>query len=99
MKGLSGMHLWTEQTLWEQFIYDDRKSISLAFVRVRRLHHALVQADSPKFGGCKSWVNLGEVDVKVLSLPPATLFLGQELSVKPFSLLSTNPRITRARWF
>ncbi len=63
VKGLSGMHLWTEQTLWERFIYDDRKSISLAFVRVRRLHHALVQADSPKFGGCKSWVNLGEVEL------------------------------------
>jgi len=34
-----------------------------------------------------------------LSLPFAILCLGQELSVKPFSLLSTNPRITRARWF
>lgn len=63
VKRLSGMHLWTEQTLWDRFIYDERRSISLAFVRVRRLSVPLVQADAPKFGGCKSWVNLGEVSL------------------------------------
>jgi hypothetical protein len=63
VKKLEGMHLWTEQTLWERFIYDDRKSISLAFVRVHRLREPLVRADGPKFGGCKSWVNLGEVEL------------------------------------
>ena len=30
-----------------------------------------------------------------MSPSPATLLLGQELSVKPFSLLSTNPRFLR----
>ena len=30
-----------------------------------------------------------------MSPAPATLLLGQELSAKPFSLLSTNPRIQR----
>jgi hypothetical protein len=63
VKALAGMHLWTEKTLWERFVYDERKSISLAFVRVHRLHAPLVQADAPKFGGCKSWVNLGEVEL------------------------------------
>lgn len=62
VKALEGMHLWTEQTLWDRFVYDDRRSISLAFVRVHRLLDPLVQADGPKFGGCKSWVNLGEMD-------------------------------------
>jgi hypothetical protein len=63
VKALAGMHLWAEQTLWERFVYDERKSISLAFVRVHRLHAPLVQADAPKFGGCKSWVSLGEVEL------------------------------------
>ncbi len=34
-----------------------------------------------------------------LSFPSAIFSLGQELSDKPFSLLSTNPRKIRARWF
>jgi hypothetical protein len=63
VRGLEGFHLWTEQTLWERFIYDERRSISLAFVRVHRLEEPVVLPDSPKFGGCKSWVNLGEVEL------------------------------------
>jgi hypothetical protein len=55
---LAPFHLWTEKVIRERFEYDQKRSVSLAFVRVRRLAEPLVFADSPKYGGCRSWVDL-----------------------------------------
>jgi hypothetical protein len=55
---LAPLHIWTEKVIHERFEYDQKGSVSLAFVRVRRLAEPLVFADSPKYGGCRSWVNL-----------------------------------------
>jgi hypothetical protein len=55
---LAPFHIWTEKIIHERFEYDQKGAVSLAFVRVRRLTEPLVFADSPKFGGCRSWVDL-----------------------------------------
>ena len=57
---LAPFHLWTEKVIRERFEYDEKRAVSLAFVRVWRLEKPLVFADSPKYGGCRSWVNLPE---------------------------------------
>jgi hypothetical protein len=57
---LDPYHIWTEKVIRERFEYDEKRAVSLAFVRVRRLAQPLVFPDSPKYGGCRSWVNLPE---------------------------------------
>jgi hypothetical protein len=57
---LAPFHLWTEKVIRERFEYEEKRAVSLAFVRVRRLAQPLIFSDSPKYGGCRSWVNLPE---------------------------------------
>lgn len=58
---LAPFHLWTEQVIRERFEYEEKRAVSLAFVRVRRLSQPLVFPDAPKYGGCRSWVQLPEL--------------------------------------
>ena len=55
---LAPFHIWTEKVIRERFEYEQKRTVSLAFVRVRRLSEPLVFPDSQKYGGCRSWVNL-----------------------------------------
>lgn len=58
---LDRFHLWTEQTVRDRFLYDGKEAVSLAFVRVFQLSEPLVFPDEPRYGGCRSWVELPEV--------------------------------------
>jgi hypothetical protein len=58
---LTPFHIWTEQVIRERFEYEERRVVSLAFVQVRRLSQPLVFPDGPKYGGCRSWVQLPEL--------------------------------------
>jgi hypothetical protein len=62
---LAPLHLWQESEIEKRFRQDQKPGVSLAFVRVSRLAPALVFPDSPRYGGCRSWIQLPE-------LPPAT---------------------------
>jgi len=55
---LDSFHLWTSQVIRERFEYDSHHGISLAFVRVFSLEKPLIFTDEPKYGGCRSWVNV-----------------------------------------
>jgi hypothetical protein len=55
---LDPFHPWTEAVIRERFVYDQKESVSLAFLRVYRLSEPLVFEDAPRFGGCRSWVKL-----------------------------------------
>jgi hypothetical protein len=57
---LAPFHVWTEQVIRERFDYDEKRMVSLAFVRVSRLAEPLVFPDAPKYGGCRSWVSIPE---------------------------------------
>ena len=57
---LAPFHIWTEKVIRERFEYEEKPALSLAFVRVRRLADPLKFPDAPKYGGCRSWVNVPE---------------------------------------
>jgi hypothetical protein len=58
---LAPLHLWRDEIIEERFRYDEKQGVSLAFVRVERLSSPFVFEDAPRYGGCRSWVNLPEL--------------------------------------
>jgi hypothetical protein len=66
---LEPFHMWRPEVIQERFRYDEKQGVSLAFVRVHRLAAPLVFADSPRFGGCRSWVTLPDGDAVLGSAP------------------------------
>lgn len=58
---LAPLHLWQESEIEKRFRQDDKQMVSLAFIRVSRLSEPFVFPDSPRYGGCRSWVQLPEV--------------------------------------
>jgi hypothetical protein len=74
---LSELHVLDPSVIEERFQYDTGKGslggngINVAFVRVYRLEPPATLPMEPRFGGCRSWVDLPEIDsgtlVSVLS--------------------------------
>lgn len=58
VKRLAPFHLWRDEIIEERFRYDEKQGVSLAFVRIGRLPEPFLFPDAPKYGGCRSWVNL-----------------------------------------
>jgi len=69
VQALAPFHLWTEPEIDKRFRQDDEPGVSLAFVRVYRLSHPLVFPDSPKYGGCRSWIELPDLPTETSLLP------------------------------
>lgn len=55
---LAPFHLWQEAEIAKRFRQDDAPMVSLALVRVLKLSEPFVFPDSPRYGGCRSWVQL-----------------------------------------
>jgi hypothetical protein len=58
---LAPFHCWQESEIEKRFRYEEEKGnpgVSIAFVRIEALQPALVFPDSPKYGGCRSWIQL-----------------------------------------
>ncbi len=62
---LAPLHHWSEETVRARFAYDDAPGVSVALVRVERLSPEWRFPDAPRYGGCRSWVQIPE--------PPADL--------------------------
>ncbi len=60
---LAPFHIWRDEVIAERFRYDEKQGVSLAFVRVARLLTPIVFPDSPKYGGCRSWVQLPDAAI------------------------------------
>lgn len=67
VQALAPFHLWQEAEIEKRFRQDAELKVSLAFVRVLRASEPFLFPDSPRYGGCRSWVELPEA--------PATLHL------------------------
>lgn len=65
VRALDRFHLWTEAELEKRFRRDEHLGVSVTFVRIARLSEPLLFPDAPKYGGCRSWI-------EVPALPPAT---------------------------
>jgi hypothetical protein len=69
VKRLAPFHLWEEAEIDKRFRQDDTPGVSLAFVRVFRLSRPFVFPDSPRYGGCRSWVELPDLPEGITSSP------------------------------
>ena len=69
---LSPFHLWQDSEIEKRFRYeeeDGKRGVSVAFVRVEKMSEAFVFPDSPKFGGCRSWIQIPEPPGEVTFSP------------------------------
>jgi hypothetical protein len=69
VQALTPFHLWTEAEIEKRYRQDDEPGVSLAFVRIYRLSEPLVFPDSPKYGGCRSWIELPELPATTSLVP------------------------------
>ena len=69
VKRLAPFHLWQEAEIEKRFRQDEAPGVSLAFIRASRLSRSFVFPDSPRFGGCRSWVELPELPADITSTP------------------------------
>lgn len=59
---LRGQHIWRDEVIAERFEWTQSRNIHALAVRVFRLTRVLRLPMSPRYGGCKSWVELeGEI--------------------------------------
>ena len=66
-RALAPFHILQESVVRERFDYHDAPGLQVVLVRVFRLEPVWRLADGPRYGGCRSWVELPE--------PPAELHL------------------------
>jgi hypothetical protein len=85
---LAPFHIWTEQVIRERFDYEDKRSVSLAFVRVMRLPNPVVFPDAPKYGGCRSWVNVPELSAPDFGVPVLTGDAHRQIEAELLKILS-----------
>ncbi len=66
---LAPFHVWRDEVIEERFHYDDKDELFLAFVRVYRLVPEWKFPDSPKYGGCRSWVTIPDLPEHLVMQP------------------------------
>jgi len=58
VRALEPFHQWTEKEIRKRFDQDDQPGVSLALVRIQRLSAPHLFPDAPKYGGCRSWIEV-----------------------------------------
>ena len=69
---LAPFHCWQDSEIEKRFRYEEEKGktgVSVAFVRAEKMSAPFVFPDSPKFGGCRSWIELPKPPVGVTFSP------------------------------
>ncbi len=61
IRQLAPFHILKEEVVRERFEYKSSDSISVAAVRIFRVAPVWEVENSPKFGGCKSWIDFPEL--------------------------------------
>lgn len=64
VRRLAPFHIWQDSEIEKRFRYEEDKGkpgVSVAFVRVEKSDAPFVFPDSPKFGGCRSWIQLPDL--------------------------------------
>ena len=65
VQALAPFHLWQEFEIEKRFVQDEKQLVSLAFIRVQRLSQPFIFPDSPRYGGCRSWVEIPELPAQI----------------------------------
>lgn len=88
IQSLDPHHLWQPGVIRERYEYEDKHSISLAFLRVFEMAVPLEFDHEPKYGGCRSWVKIPEASPAVSKTPVLPEQTHKTLEAKLLELLS-----------
>ncbi len=69
---LAPFHCWQDSEIEKRFRYEEEKGkpgVSVALVRIEKLSAPFVFPDSPKYGGCRSWIPLPELPEGIPAVP------------------------------
>lgn len=72
VRRLAPFHCWQDSEIEKRFRYEEEKGkpgVSVALVRVEKLSAPFVFPDSPKYGGCRSWIQLPELPNGITAVP------------------------------
>jgi len=69
LQALESFHLWSEGEIEKRFRQDNQPGVSVAFVRVFALSEPLVFPDLPKYGGCRSWIEVPDLPTDATLTP------------------------------
>lgn len=79
VEALDGLHILKETVLKERFEYEEDRCLWIAVVRVYRASPVRTEPMSPKFKGCRSWIQLPEPESYALSPVLANDVFGEQL--------------------
>ena len=63
---LRELHVLRESVVEERYKYSETQGVHVAFVRVYRMEPPLRLKNEKKYGGCRSWIDLPEIEGRVL---------------------------------
>ena len=63
---LRALHVLRDSVVEERYRYRETEGVHVAFVRVYRLDPPLRLRNEKRYGGCRSWIDLPEVEGRVL---------------------------------
>ena len=63
---LRGLHVLRDSVVEERYHYSETQGVHVAFVRVYRLEPPLHLKNEKRYGGCRSWIELPEMEGSVL---------------------------------
>lgn len=69
---LAPFHIWQDSEMEKRFRYEEEKGksgVSVAFIRTEILDAPFVFPDSPKYGGCRSWIQIPELPNGIRARP------------------------------
>lgn len=69
LKRLEPHHILQPSVVEERFLYDETIGVNVAFLRVEKASRPFIFPDGPKYGGCRSWVELPEVPEDIIWTP------------------------------
>jgi hypothetical protein len=65
VQALAPFHLWQKAEIEKRFLQDDQPGVSVAFVRIFAFSEPFRFPDSPKYGGCRSWIEVPEISTHI----------------------------------
>ncbi len=83
LKQIAPYHVWSENALNKRFQWGEEAGLFAIMARVFRLPSTQLIANLPKYGGCRSWVDLEMTNPSALLVPvlaePQFLKISQEI--------------------
>jgi len=66
VRRLAELHVLQESVVEERFRYEGDDGVHVAFVRIYRLDPPLRLRNEKKYGGCRSWIDLPEIEGRAM---------------------------------